>query len=222
MAISAYESLAKERGDLTLIGCWAHARRGFHEALAETKLAAWFVRQIGLLYAVEKKLREQKAGPATAAAMRAWQSRNRYWHGCTGRWSWCGEKPCRKGLLGQAIDYALKRWEALTRFVDGRDFGDRQQPDRECDSAQCTRKKELVVRRASRSWGTQRGDLHVAGQLPAARDQPIRLSEGFVHPFARSQDHRNQIVHASGLDQSYGQTESGCSCRLKLLVSRYP
>jgi hypothetical protein len=29
-------------------------RRGFHEALAETKLAAWFVRQIGQLYAVEK------------------------------------------------------------------------------------------------------------------------------------------------------------------------
>jgi hypothetical protein len=28
------------------------------------KLAAWFVRQIGLPYAVEKKLREQKAGPA--------------------------------------------------------------------------------------------------------------------------------------------------------------
>ena len=23
-----------------------------------------------------------------------------------------------QGLLGQAIDYALKRWEALTRFVD--------------------------------------------------------------------------------------------------------
>lgn len=36
---AAYESLAKERGDLTLVGCWAHARRGFHEALAETKLA---------------------------------------------------------------------------------------------------------------------------------------------------------------------------------------
>jgi len=25
-----------------------------------------------------------------------------------------------QGLLGQAIDYALKRWEALTRFVDDR------------------------------------------------------------------------------------------------------
>src|ERR1035438_4093697 len=44
-------------------------------ALAETKLAAWFVGQIGLLYAVEKKLREQKAGPQLRAAMRAWQSR---------------------------------------------------------------------------------------------------------------------------------------------------
>src|ERR1035438_3604839 len=72
---AAYESLAKQRGDLTLIGCWAHSRRGFHEALAETKLAAWFVGQIGLLYAVEKKLREQKAGPQLRAAMRAWQSR---------------------------------------------------------------------------------------------------------------------------------------------------
>src|SRR5208337_3378160 len=71
---AAYESLAKARDNLTLIGCWAHARRGFHEALAETKLAAWFVRQIGQLYAVEKKLREQKAGPALRQAMRAWQA----------------------------------------------------------------------------------------------------------------------------------------------------
>ncbi len=31
-----YESLARERGgELILIGCWAHARRGFHEALEE-------------------------------------------------------------------------------------------------------------------------------------------------------------------------------------------
>jgi hypothetical protein len=40
---AAYESLAKERRDLTLIGCWAHARRGFREAMVETKLAARFV-----------------------------------------------------------------------------------------------------------------------------------------------------------------------------------
>ena len=114
---AAYESLAKQRGDLTLVGCWAHVRRGFHEALTETKLAAWFVGQIGLLYAVEKKLREQKAGPQLRAAMRVWQSRP-----VLARMHRAMELIRRKtlpqGLLGQAIDYTLKRWEALTRFID--------------------------------------------------------------------------------------------------------
>jgi hypothetical protein len=37
--------------------------------------AAWLVGQIGKLYAVEKHLREQNAGPQLRAAGRAWQSR---------------------------------------------------------------------------------------------------------------------------------------------------
>jgi transposase len=109
----AYESLAKARGDLTLINCWAHVRRGFHEALAESKLAAWFVGQIGQLYAVEKKLRHQKAGPA----MRVWQSQP-----VLARLHRAMELTRRKtlpqGMLGQAIDYVLKRWSALTQFVE--------------------------------------------------------------------------------------------------------
>ena len=113
----AYESLAKSRvGDLTLVGCWAHARRGFHEALAETKLAAWFVRQIGQLYAVEKKLREQKAGPALRQAMRTWQSQpvlNRLHRAM----ELIRRKTLPQGLLGQAIDYTLKRWTALNQFI---------------------------------------------------------------------------------------------------------
>lgn len=114
---SAYESLAKERDDLILVGCWAHARRGFREALTESKLAAWFVRQIGLLYAVEKVLREKKTGPQLRAAIRTWQSRpvlarlRRAMELVRGR-------TLPQGLLGQAIDYTLKRWEALTRFMD--------------------------------------------------------------------------------------------------------
>src|ERR1017187_677170 len=113
---SAYESLAKERDDLILVGCWAHARRGFHEALTESKLAAWFVQQIGLLYAVEKELREENAGPKLRAAIRIWRSRlilarlRRAMELVRGR-------TLPKGLLCQAIDYALKRSEALTRFI---------------------------------------------------------------------------------------------------------
>jgi transposase-like protein len=114
---SAYESLAKARGDLTLVGCWAHVRRGFHEAWAETKLAAWFVGQIGQLYAVEKKVREQKAGPALREAMRAWQSQpvltrlNR-------TMELIRKKTLPQGLLGQAIDYTLKWWTALNQFIE--------------------------------------------------------------------------------------------------------
>src|SRR5271168_2009889 len=112
----AYESLANSRDDLTLVGCWAHARRGLHEALAESKLAAWFVRQIGQLYAVEKRLREQKAGPALRQAMREWQSQpvlTRLHRAM----ELIRRKSLPQGLLGQAIDYTLKRWTALTQFI---------------------------------------------------------------------------------------------------------
>lgn len=73
--------------------------------------------QIGKLYAVEKQLREQHAGPQLRAAVRAWQSRP-----ILARLRRALEVVRRrvlpKSLLGQAIDYTLSRWEALTRYVD--------------------------------------------------------------------------------------------------------
>ena len=113
-----YESLAQERnGELILIGCWAHVRRGFHEALGEGRQAAWIVGQIGLLYGVEKHLREQKAGPQLRAAVRAWQSRP-----VLARLRRALEKIRQRvfpqSRLGQAINYALGRWETLIRYVD--------------------------------------------------------------------------------------------------------
>jgi hypothetical protein len=75
------------------------------------------VRQIGLLYAVEKKLRREKAGPRLRAAVRVWQSRPvlERLHRAMGL---IRRKTLPQGLLGQAIDYALKRWDALNRFVE--------------------------------------------------------------------------------------------------------
>jgi len=113
-----YESLARERaGAWRLPGCWAHGRRGFHEALGEGRRAAWIVGQIGLLYAVESHLRATQAGPQLRAAVRAWPSRP-----ILARLRRALELVRRhvlpKSLLGQAIDYALARWEALTRYVD--------------------------------------------------------------------------------------------------------
>jgi transposase len=116
-----YESLARERGEeLILIGCWAHARRGFHEALGEGRAAAWIIGQIGKLYAVEKHLRENNAGPQLRAAVRAWQSRPILTR-LRRALEVVRRRVLPKSLLGQAIDYALGRWEALTRYGnDGR------------------------------------------------------------------------------------------------------
>jgi len=116
-----YESLARERGGaLILIGCWAHARRGFHEALGEGPAAAWIVGQIGQLYAVEKALREHRAGPDLRAAVRAWQSQP-VLRRLRRALELIRRRVLPKSLLGQAIDYTLNRWEALTRYVaDGR------------------------------------------------------------------------------------------------------
>jgi transposase len=113
-----YESLARERGqELILVGCWAHARRGFHEALGEGRSAAWLVGQIGQLYAVEKHLREQKAGPQLRAAVRAWQSRPLL-ERLRRAMEVVRRRVLPKSLLGRAIDYALARWETLICYVD--------------------------------------------------------------------------------------------------------
>jgi transposase len=120
-AYGVYESLAKAReGELTLAGCLAHGRRGFKDAIAENKVAAWFVKQMALLYAVEQELRRSKAGPQLRAAVRQHQSapvmaRLRKAMEIIRR------KTLPQGLLGQAIDYMLVRWESFTRFLeDGR------------------------------------------------------------------------------------------------------
>jgi len=66
---------------------------------------------------VESGLRKQKAGPALRQAMRVWRAKpvlSRLHRAMV----LVRRRTLPQGLLGQAIDYALKRWEALTRFVD--------------------------------------------------------------------------------------------------------
>jgi hypothetical protein len=110
-------------GRVTLAGCWAHARRKFHEALESSpRTAGWIVRQIQHLYRIEKDLREHRAGPHLRAAVRAHQSRPiiaRLQRALTRL------KLSRRHLpqspLGQAIDYALGQWTTLGVYLgDGR------------------------------------------------------------------------------------------------------
>ncbi len=114
---AVYRSWAKGRNGVTLFGCWAHARRKFHEGREADRRAAWFLRQIGHLYGIEQELREQHAGPALRQAVRQAQARpvlvriekamNRL-----------AATVLPQSQLGEAIRYAQDQWVELCRYVD--------------------------------------------------------------------------------------------------------
>lgn len=117
---SAYPAFADKRGNtITLAGCWAHARRGFHETLAQApRTKGWILRQIQHLYQVEARLREQRAGPALRLAVRSHQSRplvERLHRALTALK--LSRRFLPKSPLGQAIDYALGQWWMLQIFL---------------------------------------------------------------------------------------------------------
>lgn len=116
--LAAYRKLADKRaGQVHLAHCWAHARRKFHEATDRPKQAAWFLKQIQALYAVEQQLRDADAGPALRAAVRGSHS------AMVVRRIFAGMERLRRkalpaGALCDAIEYALELREGLSRFLD--------------------------------------------------------------------------------------------------------
>jgi transposase len=106
-----------ETGAITEAGCMAHARRKFHELWANHKsvLAEEALKLFGALYDVEReaadlkvearrRLRESRSKPI-ADTLHAWLTLHR-------------QKATDGTAMAKAIDYSLKRWGALTRFLD--------------------------------------------------------------------------------------------------------
>lgn len=122
-AYAAYPSFARERSDIELVGCWAHARRAFYEAHKQVPVrAGWALRQIGLLYQIEAHLRETSTCPQLRAAVRASQSTPilRRLHRALTRFKTSG-RHLPKSHFGKAIDYTLSHWNLLLAYVeDGR------------------------------------------------------------------------------------------------------
>ena len=117
----AYTSFAKSRKEITLAGCWAHARRKFYEARDEAPaVAGWFLHQIQLLYRIESKLRDTKCGATHRGVVRAAESRmilERIGKALEIKLS--AHLP--RSEMGGAIAYALNHWQQLLRYsLDGR------------------------------------------------------------------------------------------------------
>ncbi|EBF7355930.1 IS66 family transposase [Salmonella enterica] len=113
----AYETLAENVPGIRLVGCWAHARRGFADLYKANQdpRAAMAVRQIAGLYRLEKKIRHRPA-----EKIRQW--RQRYSRPVIDKlWSWLEQQKdaCpENSALGKAVGYMLKRRETLSRFLD--------------------------------------------------------------------------------------------------------
>ncbi|MBK7645266.1 MAG: IS66 family transposase [Planctomycetes bacterium] len=114
---TCWEDLYRD-GAVVEVGCWAHARRYFFEAIpSHTERASRVVALIQRMYAVEKRAKAEKILPGELLALRRAESApilaeirkliDEY-----------AKDTLPKSGLGEALTYATNQWEALGRFVD--------------------------------------------------------------------------------------------------------
>ncbi len=104
------------RGGVFEVGCWAHARRYFVDALAtDPKEAARVLALIQRLYAVEKKAKDG----ADVERLLARQGESKpILAQIRTELDQAAGAVLPKGPLGQAVTYARNNWTALTRYVE--------------------------------------------------------------------------------------------------------
>ncbi len=124
-----YDAVAKEHG-LVHLGCWAHARRYFNDALQALpkeqrnagNVAAKFLALIGKLYHVEAQAKRDGADTAELGRRRQSESvpllaqiealliTNQH-------------AVLPKSLLGRALHYVMSQWPKLSRYIEDGRYG---------------------------------------------------------------------------------------------------
>ena len=112
---AGYKQLIGEQ--ITEAGCWAHARRKFFElhTANQSQIAVQALEQIGQLYEIERQVQNmptderlrirQQQSRSIVDKLKSWLADNR-------------TKVPEGSATAKAIDYSLRRWQALTVFVD--------------------------------------------------------------------------------------------------------
>jgi len=110
-----YAALAKRRQQIQLAFCWAHVRRKFYELADTSPVATEVLRRIAELYVIEgevrgqpaeqrRKIRNERSRVIIDDLRQYLEARNR--------------QVSAKAKIGEAIRYALTRWDGLSRFLD--------------------------------------------------------------------------------------------------------
>ena len=102
---------------VTEVGCMAHARRKFHELWANhgSQVGEQALKLFGELYDIEREM----AGGNAEHRLEARRQRSRKVADALQKWLMQQRQKVPDGsATAKAIDYSLKRWEALTRYID--------------------------------------------------------------------------------------------------------
>lgn len=111
----------KENKDITVLHCMAHARRKFFEAKQNNPvIAEYALEQIGLLYAIERKAKEQELTADEIFELR--QTEALPISESLGKWmkeTYLTSLP--KSMIGKALGYSIERWPELMIYAsDGK------------------------------------------------------------------------------------------------------
>ena len=113
---SVYESFGKHQ-DITLLGCMAHARRGFEKALDYDKDKAGHAMALfQQLYAIERKAREENLSHKQRHQLRLEKALPI----CNELGKWIASEyknTLPKSALGKAMGYCLARWDHLIGYL---------------------------------------------------------------------------------------------------------
>jgi len=122
---TGYDALGRKDG-ITLVGCWAHARRKFVEVInarsgkKKIGVADKAMNVIASLYQIEKQAREENLGPDAICHLRQEKAKpilEKFYNWLLLK----SDITPPKGLLGKAIQYTLNHWDRLIRYLeDGR------------------------------------------------------------------------------------------------------
>jgi hypothetical protein len=120
-AAPAYDDVFAQHPEIIEVGCWAHARRYFKEAMPTTAVpCAQAIAIIGQLYGIERAASDQHFDAPARQRLRQEQARPTLekLHTCLQEQQ---ATALPKSPLGAAIGYALRNWAALIRYTeDGR------------------------------------------------------------------------------------------------------